>query len=367
MEKKIRVIHIDTEKGWRGGQQQAIYLHEGLIKRGIESLFICNPNSALYDYCIKNSLPFETIRMRNEADVIAGRKIAKIISKHDQTIIHCHSAHALSIGLIVKYLSKSSILIGVRRVDFNTRKNILSRWKYNNSNIDKIICISEKIKNVLIEDGINPTKLRTIHSGIDVSKFNTSQDVDNIKSEFGIKDREIIVGTIAAFVGHKDYYNLIDAAKLVLDKNISVKFLCVGDGELLHEIKSKALQLGLEKSIIFTGYRTDIGSFLKLFDVFVLASKKEGLGTSILDAQSAGLPVISTRTGGIPEIIIHNKNGLLVEPGNSSQLAEAITYLLKNSDKRMKLGEAALEFVKEFDINKTVNKNIELYKELIGK
>ena len=366
MEKQIRVLQLDTEKTWRGGQQQAIYLHKGLLDRNIESMFICQPDSALSKYCRENSLPCETIRIRGEADILAARKIVKICNSKEYNIIHCHSAHALSIGLTVKYMKKDIRLIAARRVDFHVGKNILSRYKYNNEMIDAIVCISDKIRNVLIDDGINEDKLITIRSGIDITKFNNINTSGKLREELGLSADDFIVGTIAAFAGHKDYYNLVNAAKIILETNKKVKFLWVGDGELLHGIKIKVQDLGIEDNIVFAGHRNNIGEFLRLFDIFVLASRKEGLGTSILDAQAAGLPVVATRTGGIPEIIEHDKNGLLAEPKNPPELADAISLLIKDSQKREMLGQAAQMSVSKFDINITVESNLQLYKTLLG-
>lgn len=366
MENKIRVLHIDSEKTWRGGQQQAIYLHEGLTRRGISSLFVYNPGSALNNYCRTNSLPGITIRMRNEVDVIAAGKIANLCKVKDINIVQCHSAHSLSIGLLVKYLYSKIRLIGVRRVDFHIAKNKLSKIKYNSKRIDRIVCISEKIKSVMLEDGVDSDKLVTIRSGIDIHKFDSVTSSNSLRDELGINKDKIVVGTVAAFTGHKDYYNLVKAAEEVVNSNSEVVFIAVGDGNLFDSIKKLVEDKGLKNVFILPGYRKDIGSFLKMFDIFVLASKKEGLGTSILDAQAMGLPVVATRTGGIPEIVEHEKNGFLVEPKNSKMLAEAILELVNNEELRDRYGSRSMESVRKFDIDSTVNANIKLYKEILG-
>ena len=200
METKIKVLHIDTELTWRGGQQQAIYLHEGLIDNGIESVFICNPGSELEKYCVSNSLPNFPLKMRGELDIFAAIKISRFAGRQEFDILHCHSAHALSLGIIAKLFNRKLHVIGVRRVDFHIGKNILSRYKYNNRQVAKIVCISQKIFNVLLEDGVPPHKMLTIRSGIDLTKFSNIENTDNVRNEFGIEQGKIIVGTIAAFV-----------------------------------------------------------------------------------------------------------------------------------------------------------------------
>ena len=133
----IRVLHIDTEKGWRGGQQQAAYLFEALHSEGYVTNLICQPDSEIHKYCIKKKLPYHPVRMHNEMDFIAGFKIARYCRKNDFDIVHLHSAHALAIGLWTKFFYSKVKLIAVRRVDFHIKKNFFSQFKYKNKNLFK--------------------------------------------------------------------------------------------------------------------------------------------------------------------------------------------------------------------------------------
>ncbi len=365
--KSVKVLHVDTEKSWRGGQQQAVYLLEKMIKNGFYTAMICQPKSALEKYCQENFLPHFTIRMVNEIDFIAGFRIARICKKYGYEILHLHSSHALSIGLIAKFFYRRLKLIAARRVDFHIKKNWFSKFKYQTKWLNKIVCVSNEIKNVLLEDNIAAEKLTTIHSGINIHKFEKINKSKEFKKKLGIPENHILVGTIAAMVGHKDYPNLLKAAKIVLEKNQTVSFCAVGDGADKEKILKLASGLNLGDRFIFTGFQKNIGIFLKSFDIFVLASYLEGLGSSILDAQAVGLPVVACDTGGIPEVVTHNENGLLVSPKNEQLLAEAILKLINDSKLRHKFGKIALKTVRNFDINLTVQKNIELYERIMNK
>lgn len=361
---KINVLHIDTEYGWRGGQQQAVYLFEKLLKKGFTSAMVCQPDSALSSYCQEHQLPYFDLRMRGEGDLVAGFRIAKICKENEFNILHLHSAHAVTIGIWAKLFHSTLKLVAVRRVDFHIN-GFFSKLKYDNPYLDKIVCISDKIKEVLLKDRIKSDRLLTIHSGIDTDKFRELTDSSNLRNEMGIPENDVVVGTVAAIVGHKDYPNLLKSANIVLRRKSHVTFCAVGSGSQKERMHELADRLNLGDKFIFAGFREDVGRFLKMFDIFVLASKKEGLGTSILDAQAMGLPVVGTRAGGIPESVHHNVNGLLVPPGNETALAEAIIELIEDEDKRKRLGETARETVEQFDINITVAKNIELYKQLL--
>ena len=362
--KSIRVLHIDTEMNWRGGQQQVVYLLEAMVEQGYITALICQPGSSIGNYCVKKKLPHISVRMLGEIDIIAGLRIARICLKQNYNLLHLHSSHALAIGLWAKLFYPDLKLIAVRRVDFHIKNNWFSRVKYKNHLLDKIVCISHGIEKVLIEDGIPEQKLITIHSGIDTKKFDHVIPPRKFRQKSGIPPRDILVGTVAAMANHKDYPNLLKAAKIVIGQVENVTFCAVGDGPEKNKILALADEYSLGVRFVFAGFRDDIGDFLRSFDIFVLASKKEGMGTSILDAQAVGLPVIACRTGGIPEIIAHGVNGWLVPARDEKKLAEAIIKLIRDHHLREELGQKALSMVKQFDIRNTVEKNLQLYQQL---
>jgi L-malate glycosyltransferase len=365
-DKNIRVLHIDSERTWRGGQQQAAYLLEGMYKQGYQTALVCRPGSEFESYCQENGLPVFSIRMGGEVDFFCGYKIARICKKHGYNILHLHSAHAISTGLWAKFFYRSLTLIGVRRVDFHIRKNALSRFKYKTPMLDRLVCISRKIYEVAKEDGIPEDKLRIIYSGVDFTKFDNDFPDQQFRRELGIPENHVVVGTVAAMAWHKDYPNLLKAAKKVLDSQHNITFCAVGSGPDEKEIIALKKELGLGDRFILTGFRTDVGRFLKNFDIFVHASSMEGLGTSILDAQGVGLPIIGSYAGGIPEIIQHRINGLLVPVGNPDALAESILEMANNQSLRETLGKKGKETVEKFSIVNTIKNNLSLYREIMN-
>jgi glycosyltransferase involved in cell wall biosynthesis len=361
----ISVLHVDSEPGWRGGQQQAAYLLSGMHRLGYEAGLVSPPGSALASYCEEQNLTHYEIPIRGELDLVAAYRVASLCRTHGYRCLHLHSAHALTIGLWAKLLLPSLLLIAVRRVDFHIAKNWLSRLKYTSSLLDRIVCISEKIQMVLREDGIPEAKLVTIPSGVDLDKYRDILPSKQFLQQFGISEDHFVVGTVAAMVGHKDYPNLLNAARIVLEQRSDVTFCAVGSGPDQKEVIELAGKLNLGSSMVFTGFRSDVGHFLRNFDLFVLASKYEGLGTSILDAQAAGLPVVACSAGGISQIITHGQNGLLVPPRDPEALAEAILDVMSNGDKRRALAENALISVRRFNIDGTIEQNIALYQQLL--
>jgi len=361
------VFHIDPEKSWRGGQQQAAYLHEGLVVRGFPSWVVCRPGYPLEAYLKTKGLPHLPISMRNEGDFIAGWQIAKAARDRNVSILHLHSAHALAIGLWASLFNKKLKLIGARRVALPIRKNFLSRYKYTSSRMTHHVAISEVIRQVMIADGIAPERIITIHSGVDTQRLLLEKPADDFRKQNGIPEDHLVVGMVAALTVEKGYPTLLEAAAEVLKAHEKVIFCALGEGGAREALLRQADGLGLGNRFRFMGFRKDVGAFLHMFDIFVLASHMEGLGTSILDAQSVGLPVLASRVGGIPEIIEDGVSGLLAEAGNPDDFAAKLSRLIDHAALREKLGTEALASVKNFSIERTVEKNIALYHDILKK
>jgi len=363
--KPINVLHLETETGWRGGQQQILYLHKGLIENDIGSVVVCPEGSKLAQACVKENLPVYLLKSRRHYNFVSAVRTAGIIRKGNYNFLHAHSSHALTLGLIVKLFIPNIILTASRRVDFSVRKPIFGPIKYSNSFVNKIICISDAIKNVLISDGIPAKKLVTVHSGVDTSSCQVSAKLKlQLKKELGIPENDIAAGTIAALAGHKDYPTLMRAAKRVIQTDKNITFIAAGSGPDEQELVKLHSRLNLGKKFIFAGFREDTADLLKMFDIFVLSSRMEGMGTSILDAQSAALPIVAARAGGIPEIVQDGRNGILTDTGDDKALAEAVIKLARDKQLRKNLGKIGQSFVKRFDYRQTVLKTINVYRSL---
>jgi len=361
---KMKVLHIDAEKYWRGGQQQAVYLYEGMLKSGYQCGFVCCPGSQLQQYFETSQLNYHCLAFRSELDIISAFKLALLCRRYSYNILQLHSSHSLSWGLLAKLFYPNLKLVATRRVDFPIGKNPLSAFKYKTKAVNKIVAVSDNIRRVLINCGVAAEKIAVIHSGIDLAKFDRAQVPENFYKTWNIPAESIIVGTVAAFAGHKDYPNFLKAASLAVKENPDLFFMAVGGGNLLPEMQNLAYELGLGGHIAFTGFQKDIGQFLKAFDIFVLASCLEGLGTSVLEAMSVGLPVIGTKAGGIGEMITNGENGLLVSPKNPIELSQAILTLAQNPLLREEYGSNALNSVQKFSKDQMIDKYLELYTSL---
>ena len=352
--KKPVVLHIDTEKTFRGGQQQALYLHQEMLRRGLTSFFAI-PEQSLIQQKLD---PTHVVhyRFRSEFDIPSGIKLARFARKNHVNILHAHSGHALSVAIWAKMFYPACKIVASRRVDFRIR-GFFSRLKYRRA--DKIVCISREIRRVMLDCGIEDNRLAVIHSGVDLDRFASCKASRDYLPE-SLRNRRII-GIVAALAGHKDYPNLLQAAQNILDANPDAVFVSLGDGPEREAVHALAQPEPLRSRFIFLGHRDDVGTILKSFDFFVMSSRKEGLGTSIIDAMAQGLPIVATDAGGIPELIRDRENGILVERQNSNALAEGLQYMLDHPDFAAKMGRNALVDAPMFSMQKMAEKNIEMY------
>jgi glycosyltransferase involved in cell wall biosynthesis len=361
-----KTLHIDDQLAWRGGQSQALHLLRGLAERGHHAELVSPPGSVLAERAREAGITVHDVPMKGEADLLAVRRIARVVREGKHDIVHMHSAHAHMLGAMACAFNLRPKCIVHRRVDFPINRGPLgvAALKYH-FRINAYVAVCEAIKQVLVAGGVNPKKIFVVHSGAAPPKIADHRDV---RREMGILPDEKVVGTIGALVDHKGQRYLIEAAPLVLKKCPKTVFVIVGEGELEGELRRLAARLHMEKKIIFPGFQEYAGNYLRVFDVFAAPSHMDGLNNSVVEAMIMKRPVVGTRAGGIPEIVEHEKSGLLVPPKDPTALADAIIGLLRNPEKADRLAFAGCRRAKaHFTMDHMVEGNIEVYNRLLKK
>jgi glycosyltransferase involved in cell wall biosynthesis len=252
-----------------------------------------------------------------------------------------------------------------RRVDFHIRRNTFSRWKY--GQVDLFLCASNAIQSMLVSDGVPASRIMTVHEGVDLEHVAAAPPLD-IHTELWLPRGAPIVGNVAALVPHKGHRYLIQAAAIVVRQIPDARFVILGTGELESALRTQIKHLHLEQHILLAGFRPDVLSLQKGFDLFAMSSLTEGLGTTLLDAMAIGQAIVATRAGGIPEMIIHDQTGLLVPPHDADALAAAIVQLLRDPERRTRLGAAGHERVRSsFSVERMVQATLDAYGQLVDR
>lgn len=359
------VIHVSTPLSWRGGEQQIFYLLQGMKQAEWPCMILCPEGSEMEQRATKAGIIVHTWKKSSGISLILARKIARHAKEFSSCIIHAHDAQAHTAAVLANALFKAQTPVVLsRRVDFPVAQGLFSAWKYNHDSIKAIACVSEAIAEIVRSSVNHPERVRTIHSGIDSSRFKPSPKTGSLIRELNLPPDTLLIGNVAALADHKDYPAFLRSIKRLSDLNPSIHAVIAGTGPLETEIKSLARDLNLNEKVHFLGFRTDVPAWLPELDVFLFTSKTEGLGTSLLDALASGIPVVSTRAGGIPEIIEHGKNGLLAEPGDDEGLAQLVLRMLNEPNASAQFVENGLKTVSKFSVEAMVQKTTALYTEI---
>lgn len=362
----MKILHLSSAITWRGGEQQIAYLQQELQAKGIQQWIACPEGSELLSYCKDKNIPFLAYQKRFSVNPIPAFQIARFCKQQDIDLVHMHDSHAHTFGVLsaTLFANKRPMVLS-RRVDFPVGKSVLSKWKYNHPSIKKILCVSDMIRQITEVDIKDKTKLKTVHSGVDLSKFKYKA-LGVLRAEFQIPEEMPIIANVAAIAPHKDYFTFVKTVKILVDKGLQARFLAIGgEGGEQEQIQDYIKELGLASHIQLIGFRKDIPRILPEVDLLLFTSKTEGLGTSLLDAIACKVPIVATNAGGIPEIVVHEKTGLLAPVGDAESLAQQVQRMLENSVLRKQMIENATQKVQGFSKAVTAKKTLETYKDIL--
>ena len=353
-------LFVDTERVWRGGQDQLMALLKGLHRRGHKIRLICQPRTLLETRARETGVSVYPISIRSEVGPISFVRLFASIQKVRPDIIAFNTPRAILMGTLASLAGSVRARIIFRRVNFPLRNHFLTRFKYT-WGIDRIIAISESIRLQLQVCGIPSSKICTIYEGMDLSLYPR-----RTASVFPQDSRHIVIGTVAHLSREKGLKYLVEAASLIPGVRDRMRFVIVGDGECLQELRASAQLRGLADIFEFAGFRSDTSQLMRSFDIFALPSLSEGLSSAILEAMATSLPIIATAVGGIPELVRDGDNGLLVTPRDPAALAEAIQRLADNPAKSRQMGERGRERMEEqFTLERKILETEQLCSELL--
>jgi glycosyltransferase involved in cell wall biosynthesis len=355
-------LHIDTARTWRGGQNQVLLTVLGLRTLGHRSMLVAHAAGELRQRA-QEGLELVPIAPKTEMDLSAAWRLSRLVKQLQPDVLHAHDPHGVAMAALALSMSTQLAkppLIAARRVDFHLKDNALSRWKYRQ--VDCFICASDAIKRMLIADGVPAARAVTVYEGIDLGRVDAAPPAD-LHAELWLPHGSPIVGNVAALVPHKGQRHFIEAAALVVKKIPDARFVIAGEGELRPALERQIKEHHLEKHVFLAGFRPDILSVHKAFDIFVMSSVTEGLGTSLLDAMACAKPVVATTAGGMPEVVADGRTGLLVAPRDHAAMADAIVRLLTDAAARAEMGAAGLARVQtQFSAERMVQDTLDVYK-----
>ena len=356
----LKILYVDTERVWRGGQEQLFSLILGIRDRQHQVWLAAPSDSPLSSKALQSGIETYCFGQRKELSPWAFLQLWKILRKQDFDIIHLNTPRPLVLGGLASKLRGVPLRVCSRRVNFPL-SSPLSRLKYNWMQ-ESVVTVSVSIRRTLIEGGVRPDLIKVIYEGVDLDWLDSQQAPapDYVNSG-------LVVGTVAHLSPEKGHRTLLEAAPRVLSRVPNVHFVLAGGGPLMSTLKARVEELGIEKKVTFTGFRSDSEALMKNFDVFCLPSLSEGLSSAILVAMASSLPIVATQAGGIPELVIDGETGILVSPDDADQLAVGLCKVLESSQLREKMGCAGRQRIeKTFTLERKLNETEKLYLSMLA-
>jgi glycosyltransferase involved in cell wall biosynthesis len=352
------VLHVDTERGWRGGERQVYWLAAELARRGHTSIVAARAGEPLFNRARAGGLVVANCAPITELDPRAAWRLRRVIDQCAIDVVHAHTAHAVAVAALATLGRRRTALVVSRRVDFRLRDNLGTRWKYGRA--ARIIAISNAVARVLEESGIPGDRVSVVPDGVDVHRQIAPAD-HTVLASLGVSRGGPLVVQVAQLVGHKDPLNFVRAMARVRERIPAAQAVMVGDGPLRTEVEREIAALAIGDAVHLAGYRDDADALLAAADVACLSSREEGMGSVLLDALAFGVPVAATRAGGIPEVIADGHSGLLAERENPQALADAITRVLADPALAARLSANGRERASEFSVERMTDRTIEVY------
>jgi len=230
--------------------------------------------------------------------------------------------------------------------------------------IDKIVAVSSDIEK-LIGEAYGADRVVCIHNGVDLEAMQVTFATAEMRKEWRFDETEVVIGTVGRLVPVKGHIILLEALRILHDSHQNVRLLVIGEGPLRSHLEAEVKRLGLKQVVTFAGHKEQAYDFINMMDIFALPSLHEGIPMVLLEALALKRPVIASRVGGIPEVVLHGHTGLLIDHSNPAELAAGLKIMLQDRSRAAALGMAGrIKVAHEFNALVMASKTCKMYQEL---
>jgi len=355
------VAHVVLTLDHGGLEYLAIQMSEHLQRRGIRSPIVVLTEGALIGEARRRGIETFVMHKRRGFDVRLIFALRRLLRDQAVDVLHTHNFAPLIYG------SLAARLCGAGTVNTRHGRAALRTHPLIWALTDRVVAVSEDARRELVRHNrIRPDKVRVVINAIDLTRYApASAPSRERRRELGLPPDELVCGIVGRLSPEKDHRTLLTAMGALGRSGSSSHLVIVGGGPLEGELKALVQSLGLEERVHFLGFRSDVAELLPLFDLFVLSSREEGISLTLIEAMAAGLPIVATRVGGNPEVVVDGETGLLVEAGQPEALAAALGSLLGDPDTRMRMGRRGREVaLRRFDIERLIDEYQAIYTEI---
>ena len=362
----MRILHLDSGRAWRGGQQQLHFLICGLKRHGIQQFMAVRAGSPLATRAGELEVPFRGLSLSSEWDLCSLAGMARLVGRFRPHLIHAHDSRTLGLAVLLKTLGWGGRVVAARRVAFGIRGNPWWKFKYARQT-SRVIAVSRYVRDLLIQEGLEPGQIEVVYDGVNTEAAPLPEQRSNARRRLGVADTEFLIGCVGHLTSEKGHELLIRGFPEILTTHPDSRLAVVGEGPLREELERLIREMGLNGRAVMTGFVSDLDDVLPGFDLLVHPSIAEGLGSVLLQAMSRHVPVCASRTGGIPEAVIDGETGFLFSAGSPEALVGSV--LRARSDPgmaRRQAERAAARIGSVFSVERMASETLRVYSEILN-
>ena len=358
----MKLLYVDLDREWRGGQSQALLTVTGMRARGHDAHLLTVVNSPLGRRAAAAGVPVYTVNA-GARRARAALFLRDLLSRQNYELLHANEPHALTAVWLAGSHRRAPLVVS-RRVAYPVGRSLLARKRYESA--QRIVAISRFVAKSVLNSGLSADKVVIVYEGVEVPALATPEARLRARHRWGIAETEKLMGCVGYLLPEKGQELALRALVTVRQKTPGTRLLLAGDGPCRQKLELLARQQGVQDAIIFAGFVEDVAQVYAALDVFVFPSLAEPLGTSLLAAMAWGLPVLAVASGGVPEYVEDGTTGLLVTQPDTALLSAAMLRLLVDEPLRMKFGqEARREIEERYSAQRMVENTIRVYEDVL--
>ena len=359
----MKVLYVDLEREWRGGQSQALFTVRGLRERSHDAHLVTVRDSPLARRAETAGIPIHAVGSKARR-IGAALLLRRMLAKKEYAILHANEPHALTAAWMAGAAKRVPMVMS-RRVAYPLQKGSLARARYFSA--ARIVAISQFVAKSVLNSGVTPEKVEIVYEGVEIPTLPTAKARRVARQRWKVSESEILFGCVGYLLPEKGQEIAVRAMAIVRQKFPEARLLLAGDGPCRAGLERLVRELNLRDAAIFAGFIADVPQVYAALDAFVFPSLAEPLGTSLLAAMAWGLPVVAVASGGVPEYVEDGQTGLLTASPNTELLSEGMIRLLSERPLRERLGQEARRTIEErFSAARMVENTIRVYEKVLG-
>ena len=359
----MRVLYVDLEREWRGGQSQALLTLVGLRHRGHDVELLAARDSPLAHRVLEAGITVHQVP-RFGLRGWAALAVRRLLARRRFELAHLNEPHSLTAAWLARAHAHLPLLLS-RRIGFPLQTNAVSQARFRA--VERFVANSKDVAQSLIDSGIAAERISIVNEGVEILPLRTPEQRSSARKHWNVRENEFLFGCVSVFVPEKGQRHLIEALPLVRELHPEVRLLLAGDGPCRAELEELTKRLGQTEAVLFPGFVKEVAQVYAALDAFAFPSEFEGLGTALQAAMAAGLPCISTKRGALGEVVDGERTALVAEP-NAKEFAVAMLRLINDEGLRKNLSDAGRREVDQrFSADRMVENTIHVYEDVLLK